>query len=488
MPKNSLREVLIRTFVMVTVCAGVGGAGALLYGWRSPIAPITPPTKLVFDPELVRKGALLASIGDCQACHTAPRGRMFAGGFAMATPFGTIYSSNITPDPDTGIGRWSEEAFGRAMREGVRRNGQHLYPAFPYDHFSLTTDEDINALYAFFMSRDPVEAKTPPNELPFPINIRLVLAGWKLLFFHPARFVSNPLRDVAWNRGKYLVEGLGHCGACHTPRNLLGAEEKSRAFEGGEAEGWRAYALGAASQSPVPWDEASLTQYLTEGFHPLHGVARESMAVVTGNLAGVPRQDVAAMAHYLASLSTSDNPRREKTAADARGPGTAPQSAGSQAATPAASADAGSRIYSTTCASCHEGGRAVPLGGIDLSLSTAIGGESPENVVNLVLDGLPAADGIAGPIMPSFAGVLTDQQLADLVSLSSSRRRAQIGLAEPRRGHPRCAVRTASQGNCSKSVHSMRSRCFRSRSTACPAISVRLLIPHCSTCCGTNSA
>jgi mono/diheme cytochrome c family protein len=389
-------------------CIVAACALALLYAWRLPIAPITPPAKSAFDPELVREGAVLALIGDCQGCHTAPRGRMFAGGLAMATPFGVIYSANITPDPDTGIGRWSEEAFKRAMREGVRRNGQHLYPAFPYDHFSETTDQDIRALYAFFMSRDPLEAKVPPNELR-------LLAGWKLLFLRPARFVADPSRDEGWNRGKYLVEGLGHCGACHTPRNLLGAEEKSRAFEGGEAEGWRAYALGAASQSPIPWDEASLTQYLTEGFHPLHGVARESMAVVTGNLARVPQQDVAAIAHYLASLSKPDNPRREKAAADARGPGTAPQSAGSQAATPTASVDPGSRIYSTACASCHEGGRAAPLGGINLCLSIAIGGESAENLINIVLDGLPAADGIAGPIMPGFAGVLTNQQFADLV-------------------------------------------------------------------------
>ena len=171
-------------------------------------------------------------------------------------------------------------------RGGVRRNGQHLSGPFLLDHFSQTTDEDIKALYAFFMSRDPVEAKVPPNELPFPINIRLVLAGWKLLFFRPARFVAELLAgdEGLWNRGRYLVEGLGHCGACHTPRNLRGAEEESRTFEGGEIEGWRAYALGAASQSPIPWDEVSLTQYLTEGFHPLHGVARKSMAVVTGNL------------------------------------------------------------------------------------------------------------------------------------------------------------------------------------------------------------
>jgi mono/diheme cytochrome c family protein len=235
---------LRRLIIPAVVLGGVAGAGALLYAWHSPLPPIDPPAASSFDPAVVRKGAELALIGDCQTCHTAPGGRVFAGGLAMPTPFGTIYSTNITPDAKTGIGRWSEAAFTRAMRKGVDQSGRHLYPAFPYDHFTLTSDDDIKALYAFFMSRDPVEARAPANALPFPINVRLVLAGWKLLFLRQTRLDPDPSRDQAWNRGRYLVEGLGHCGACHTPRNLMGAEEKSRAFEGGEAEGWRAYALG----------------------------------------------------------------------------------------------------------------------------------------------------------------------------------------------------------------------------------------------------
>src|SRR5690606_28206092 len=144
---------------------------------------ISPPERASFDQALIDKGAALAAVGNCTACHTEPGGRSFAGSFALPTPFGTIYSSNITPDPETGIGNWSETAFNRAMREGVSRDGSHLYPAFPYDHFTLVTDEDNKALYAFLMTRPAVKQSPPANELPFPLNIRFVLAGWKTLFF-----------------------------------------------------------------------------------------------------------------------------------------------------------------------------------------------------------------------------------------------------------------------------------------------------------------
>ena len=282
---------------------GLAAAGAFLaVAWRPEIAPVPPPAPASFDPALVRRGADLALIGDCRTCHTARNGAAFAGGLPLPTPFGTLYSTNITPDPGTGIGRWSETAFARALREGVDREGRHLYPAFPYDHYGATDDDDVRALYAFVMTRPAVAATAPPNGLPFPLNVRLTLAGWKLLFLRRKDLAPDPAKDEAWHRGRTLVEGLGHCGACHSPRNLLGAEIASRAYEGGEAEGWRAYALGGASRAPVPWDEAALTQYLREGFHPLHGVARGPMAPVVENLATVPPEDVAAMARYLASL------------------------------------------------------------------------------------------------------------------------------------------------------------------------------------------
>jgi len=396
-----------------TVVAAFGVA-ALVYAWRPEIAPILTPAASSFDPALVEKGGELALIGDCKTCHTAPGGRVFAGGLAMPTPFGTIYSTNITPDRETGIGSWSEEAFRRAMREGVDREGLHLYPAFPYDHFTRTSDEDIKALYAFFMSREPVAAKAPANDLPFPISIRLVLAGWKLLFFREQQLEPDPTKDAAWNRGRYLIEGLGHCGACHTPRNLMGAEETSRAFQGGEAEGWHAYALGPASQAPVPWTAAALEQYLAEGFHPQHGVARGPMAPVVKNLADVPREDVAAMAVYLVSLGQpkADGSTAPQDAAMATP--WAPQSAGIQAATPSGDAQPGAQLYAATCASCHDSGRPLPLGAVPLSLSTAVAGESPDNLVNLILAGIPAANGASAPIMPGFSAVMTDQQVSAL--------------------------------------------------------------------------
>ncbi len=407
---------------------GVVAAGALLVGgflvlaWRFPIPPVDPPAASGFEPALVRRGQELALLGDCRTCHTAKGGQELAGGLPMPTPFGTIYSTNITPDPATGIGSWSEAAFARAMREGVNRLGQHLYPAFPYDHFTRIGDEDLRALYAYVMTRDPVQALVPPNRLVFPVNIRLVLAGWKLLFLDQGRFVPDPSRDAAWNRGKYLVDGLGHCGGCHTPRNLMGAEEAGRALAGGQAEGWDAPALGPASPAPVPWDEAALRQYLRQGFHPLHGSARGPMAPVVRNLADAPDSDVAAIAHYLASLGSGAGgagpgpagPHRPVPAGDAAAPGRRAASAGLQAATPAAPDQPGAALYAAACASCHESGRELPLGAVDLGLSTALAGPGPANLVNLVLEGVPAESGQAAPVMPGFAGMLSDAQLVDL--------------------------------------------------------------------------
>jgi mono/diheme cytochrome c family protein len=419
--------VTFRSLIFTIAAAGVFcGAAALIYAWQPEIAPIAPVPAASFDPAVVRRGAELALLGDCRTCHTAPDGATYAGSLAMPTPFGTIYSTNITPDPETGIGRWSEAAFARALRAGVNREGRHLYPAFPYDHFTLTSDADVEALYAFLMSRPPVRATAPPNGLPFPINVRLVLAGWKLMFLPQGRFVPDPARDERWNRGKYLVEGLGHCGACHSPRNLMGAEQKSRGLAGGEAEGWHAYALGAASRSPVRWDEAALSEYLFRGFHPLHGVARGPMAPVVENLAEVPRADADAMAHYLASLDGRSGASRVEQGTKAQaaapvGPGWLPQSAGAQAATPKAADGPGAALYAAACASCHEGGRALPLGGIDLSLSTALSSDTPENLLIVVMQGLPAADGVVGPVMPGFADVMDDAEIADLAGFLRGR-------------------------------------------------------------------
>ena len=400
---------LRKTLLVVVVAVLIAGGAAVAAAWRPAFDPVRPPAAGSFDPALVKRGGELAAIGNCATCHTVPGGRAFAGGFALPTPFGTIYSTNITPDERTGIGTWSEEAFRRALWEGVDRNGRHLYPAFPYDHFTLISDRDVSALYAFVMTRAPVAATAPENQLPFPLNLRPLLAGWKLLFLRTGRYQPDPNQTEEWNRGAYLANGLAHCGACHTPRNALGAEERQKSSAGGEAEGWSAYALDAASPAPVPWDAATLLFYLHNGWHRDHGVARGPMSDVTENLASAPMTDVRAIASYVASLVPSEERRRKtnaireqaRQAADSRTPGAA--------------------IYAAACANCHDGSRAPPYGGIDLALSTGPSGPNGRNVINVILWGLPALDEQRRPIMPGFAGTLSDRQLADLLAYVRAR-------------------------------------------------------------------
>jgi mono/diheme cytochrome c family protein len=413
-----------RIFLVFCLLLVLAGGVFVFAAWQPAIAPISLPAAGNFDAALVQHGAELAAIGDCGVCHTAPGGGAFAGGVGLPTPFGTVYSTNITPDAETGIGNWSEAAFRRAMREGVRRDGRYLYPAFPYDHFTLVSDDDDEALYAFLMTRQPVRAAAHENGLPFPLNVRLVMFGWNLLFFHPGPYRADAAQNGIWNRGAYLAQGLGHCGACHTPRNFLGAEKRSATFAGGEVEGWTAYALDASSPAIVPWNAAALDQYLYRGFDSSHGVARGPMAEVVQNLRTVAADDVQAIAAYVAAQTARDgspSPRVAELveAQNQRGKATGPQSADSQAGIEIAGTQndkKGALIYAAVCAGCHQGPRAVPYGGIDLALSSGISGPSPQNLINVVLYGLPAAEGVRAPIMPGFAASLSDQQLVDLAA------------------------------------------------------------------------
>ena len=412
-----------RLLVLLVVLL-LGAAGFVIYTWRPAIDPIEPPAKASFDAALVAKGAELAAIGDCNRCHTKAGGRPFAGGRPLPTPFGTIYATNVTPDPETGIGRWSETAFRRAMREGVDRAGRHLYPAFPYDHFTKATDEDLRAIYAFLMTRDPVRAEAPTNKLPFPLNLRFVLAGWKLLFLRQGVFRPDPARDAQWNRGAYLVEGLGHCGACHTPRNRLGGEERAKALAGGEAEHWHAPALNAASPAPVPWTADSLFAYLRHGSDALHGVAAGPMGEVVENLARVPEEDVRAMAAYVASVMGPPTPERQSRAnqfveverAGRNGPGGT-----GDAMRGHASSGAGATIYAGACAGCHDGGELSPLAARPLALYTDVMVPDPRNLIHVILKGIAPPEGEAGPMMPGFADALTDAQVAALAAYVRAR-------------------------------------------------------------------
>jgi mono/diheme cytochrome c family protein len=392
-----------------------GAAAAFAIAWRPAIPATDPPSPQSFDPALVKHGRELAALGNCSTCHTTRGGKDFAGGLPVPTPFGTIYSSNITPDADTGIGRWPEEAFRRAMRSGVDRDGRHLYPTFPYDHFTNVSDEDDRALYAYLMTRQPVHAVAHANQLPFPLDQRVVIAGWKLLFLRRDTYRPDPAKSAEWNRGAYLVEGLAHCGACHTPRNALGAERASASFAGGEADNWSAYAINAQSPAPVPWTAEALFAYLRHGFDPDHGTARGPMAQVVGNLSEVPDRDVRAIATYMAGVFGApgeDRKRRaEEVLAQAKSP-TAPESQANPA---------GAAIYAAACASCHESKRPLPYGGVNLALSTALSSPDARNAANIVLSGVRPVEGERSPIMPGFASSMSDAQVAALLNYLRSR-------------------------------------------------------------------
>jgi mono/diheme cytochrome c family protein len=394
-----------------------GGVAAFAVAWRPAIAAIDPPAPQSFDAALVKRGRDLASIGNCNDCHTVRGGKAFAGGLPVPTPFGTIYSSNITPDAETGIGRWSEAAFRRAMRSGVNRDGQHLYPTFPYDHFTNVTDEDDQALYAYLMTREAVHAPARENQLSFPLDQRFVVAGWKLLFLRRGTYQPDPAKSAEWNRGAYLVEGLAHCGACHTPRNALGAERASASFAGGDVDNWHAYAINAQSPAPVPWDVDALAAYLRDGWHPDHGVARGPMAEVVSNLSSVSESDVRAIATYMASVFGPPTPNQKKQGEAALAQAKSP----APVTLPSDVNAAGALIYTAACATCHETGRAVPYGGVNLALSTALSSPDPRNAVNIVLSGIRPVEGERSPIMPGFAASMNDDQISALLRFLRAR-------------------------------------------------------------------
>jgi mono/diheme cytochrome c family protein len=409
---------IVASIVAVVLLGGAVAAVAIV--WRPAIAAVEPPGPLAFDAALVKRGRDLAAIGNCNDCHTVRGGRNFAGGLPVPTPFGTIFSSNITPDAETGIGRWSEAAFRRAMRSGVNREGQHLYPTFPYDHFTNVSDEDDRALYAFLMTRQPVRAPARENQLSFPFNQRFAIAGWKLLFLRHDTYQPDPRQSAEWNRGAYLVEGLAHCGACHTPRNVLGAERNSAQFAGGDVDNWQAYALNDQSHAPVPWDADALFTYLRDGWHPDHGTARGPMAEVVSNLSSVSSSDVRAIAVYMAGVSGAPTPDRKRQGEAALEQ--AKSSSVKSSSVPASQANAaGASIYAAACASCHASGRPLPYGGVNLALSTAIASPDPRNLANIVLSGVQAVEGERSPIMPGFSASMTDAQVSALLSYLRAR-------------------------------------------------------------------
>ena len=377
--------------------------GYLAYAWRSSIALATPPLRATLDIATLKRGADLAAIGNCMGCHTAIGSKAYTGGRAVQTPFGIVWTSNISPDIETGIGGYSKAAFVRAVREGVDRRGRHLYPAFPYDHMAKTTVDDATAVWAFLMTREPVNAAPPKTALPFPFSIRLALAGWKALFLDRTPFAPDPSQSAEWNRGAYLVEGLAHCGSCHTPRNALGAEKRGADYAGASVDGWMAPALSAASPAAVPWTADSLAAYLGRGRDALHGASAGPMLDVTQALADAPTSDIRAMAVYVADLAGKVTPQRMAVADKAL--------ARSKAVATVPAVSLGATVYAGACAQCHGGSGRAPLNpAINLALSSSVRGADASNVLTVIRNGIHQLPGVAGSAMPGFGDVLSEQQ------------------------------------------------------------------------------
>lgn len=400
-----------RAIIVVIAAAFLGLLGFVVLSWRPAIAPVERPNPSSFTAEAISKGEVLAAVGHCVSCHTRPGGQPFAGGYGVNTPFGIICGSNITPDPKTGIGLWSLEAFARAMRESVDRDGSHLFAAIPYNVYTGLRDEDVKALYAYLMNRPRVSATVPPNTVPFPLNIRSLEEGWKILFFRSERYRADPTKSEEWNRGAYLAQALSDCEGCHTPRNALGALKARDAYSGAEIDNWIAPALTKANPSPVPWTQDELFSYLRTGVGRLHGAAAATMTPVIRDglaLAVVPDSDVRAIALYFSDIDHAGarEPSVEATVREALA--TSFLGSGQEY-------DPDADLYAAACLSCHYNTGTVPLPTRpELALNSALTLSEPTNFIQAVLRGVSDTEGAPGLVMPAYASSFTDADVARL--------------------------------------------------------------------------
>jgi mono/diheme cytochrome c family protein len=347
----------------------------------------------------IKQGEYLARAGNCMACHTVKGGAAYAGGEALPTPFGSLFAPNLTPDTSTGIGQWTSDDFWRAMHNGKSKDGRFLYPAFPYPNYTKVTRADSDALFHYLRSLPPVRQQNRDHALRFPYNQRYLLAFWRTLYFSPGEYVPQPAQAASWNRGAYLTQGLGHCSACHAPRNTLGASLSAEKLGGGTVgeQGWHATPLGGVR------DVNALSELLMTGVSDGHAVAGPMADVVAGSLQHLTEGDVTAIAEYLVTLPDSTaRPTRNSAAT---------------LSTATAVLRQGAALYETNCATCHgtqgEGvARVYPRLTGKASLGT-------DNAIRIVLDGGYSPSTIGNPRpygMPPFSASLTDAEVAAVLS------------------------------------------------------------------------
>jgi mono/diheme cytochrome c family protein len=409
--------------VLLVVCAYAArmvfqpGPYAFAGGQLVELSAYGRPSPVGAAPELTQANArarveYITRMADCEACHTAKGGAPFAGGRPFVLPFGTIYTPNITPDPDTGIGKWSDAQFLRAMHEGISADGSRLYPAFPYASYTLLTDADVLAIKSYLSSLKPVRQADRPNTFTFPFNQRRLMSLWSAFFNRDKRF--RPIREQTpeWNRGAYLVEAAEHCGECHTPRNLFQAMDQRRKFAGGMAEGWIAYNITSDPVSGVgDWPADELAAYLKTGHaHGRDAASGPMSEVVDLSLSKLTDSDIAAIVTYVRSVKpiySNALPKPAGPAADS------PKVA-------AAENVEGKRVFEGNCESCHAWtGAGAIINAAQLTGDRAINDGSATNVVEAILTGSGRSDG--GPYMPSFAAAYSDAEIAAVANYVTAR-------------------------------------------------------------------
>lgn len=422
MSRRAVRAVA--PFVIASLIASVG-----VFYFRNALdaqADSSMETRDVSDSRsLVQRGRYLALAGNCASCHTAPGGEAMAGGLAFDTPFGRIYSTNITSSEESGIGRWNEAQFRDALRKGIRPDGTHLYPVFPYTAYNKITDQDAGALFAYLKTVAPVEQSATQNELSFPFNQRWLMGLWKAFFFDEARYATNPRETEEWNRGAYLVEAFGHCSACHTPRNFLGAERESLRMTGGtysdrvtsgEIKAWSAPNITSSTTGLANWSVEDLYAYLKQGQNEHLATSGPMNEVIMNSTRHLTEPDVRAMAVYLKSLPAVEGEMNaladEQTKA------------------------VGASLYDIHCGTCH---LPTGLGGVDTGprlagFSPVVQAVDPASMINILLYGPQLPE----PRLPSdwqhmepYEDTLTDEEVASVASYVRSAWGNRAGKVTP---------------------------------------------------------
>ena len=365
----------------------------------------------------VARGRYLTDAADCRACHTAAGGRVFAGGRPFKTAFGTLYSPNITPDPQTGIGLWGDADFLNAVHRGISRDGKRLYPAFPFAAYTYLVDDDVLAIKAYLFSLVPVKNVPPENHLAFPFNQRWLMSVWSLLFNSNQRFRPVAEHDAEWNRGAYLVEALAHCGDCHTPRNLLQALDNKHKFAGAMPEGWRAYNITSDPTSGVgAWNEAELAQYLSTGHALGRGTASGPMAeAVDLSYTRLTAGDIRAMVVYLRSVPAIESP-------DLPAPKSAPAPSDPKQGVTVEVDPHGKQVFAGACASCHDWtGVSLLAPHATLTGARAVNDPTATNVTQIVLAGSKLQSASDALAMPGFGASYNDDEIAAVANYVTAR-------------------------------------------------------------------